>query len=145
MRNNTLVSVITFPPDLFYPVGVHTLGMFVRKGIPHPHQQNVLWIRAINDGLLKSKGKRLPNSRAVNDYEMAIHDVRAFLGNPAHPIQGINKFQKAHPISFDDPLLELVPENYLDDAKPTELEIEEGIEKVIRDTMAFLVSEGGRR
>lgn len=31
LKNNTLLSVITFPYDLFYPVGVNALGMFIKK------------------------------------------------------------------------------------------------------------------
>jgi type I restriction enzyme M protein len=56
LKRNSLMSVVTFPPDLFYPVGVHTLGIFIKKGVPHPSNQPVLWIRGINDGLLKLKG-----------------------------------------------------------------------------------------
>jgi type I restriction-modification system DNA methylase subunit len=144
LKKNTLLSVVTFPPDLFYPIGVHSVGIFVRKGIPHPKQQNVLWLRALNDGLLKRKGKRLPNTRAANDYDAARDNVKAFLLNPRHSLPNVNRFQKASPISFEDPLLELVPENYLDEAPPTEREIEVGIERVIRDTISFFVSEGWR-
>jgi type I restriction enzyme M protein len=145
LRHNTLLSVVTFPPDLFYPIGVHTIGIFVRKGIAHSKEASVLWVRAINDGLLKNKGKRLPSSRTTDDYQAVRNDARAFLANPSHAIKDVNKFQKACPISFSDPLLELVPENYLDEAKPTEQELEKDIEQVMRDTMAFLLGEGGRR
>jgi hypothetical protein len=31
------------------------VGIFVQKGIPHPPEQNVLWLRSINDGLLKKR------------------------------------------------------------------------------------------
>jgi type I restriction enzyme M protein len=68
LKNNTLVSVITFPEDLFYPVGVHTLGLIVRKGMPHIQNQKVLWLRALNDGRWKKKGKRLEHPKAKNDY-----------------------------------------------------------------------------
>ena len=40
LPNHTLLSVVTFPGDLFYPVGVHSVGIFVRKGTPHPPEQN---------------------------------------------------------------------------------------------------------
>ena len=33
LKENTLLSVVTFPPELFYPVGVHTLGVVIKKGI----------------------------------------------------------------------------------------------------------------
>ena len=142
LRNNSLLSVITFPEDLFYPVGVHTVGIFVKKGTPHRKDQRVLWVRALNDGMLKSKGKRLPNSKTNNDY-LEIRDlVKAFLYNPSLPVTNIDRFQKACPIDFSDSLLELVPENYLDQPPPSEEEIREGIEQVIRDSVAFMIREG---
>jgi hypothetical protein len=139
LRGNSLLAVITFPQDLFYPVGVHTVGIFVKKGVPQPPAQNVLWIRAVNDGLLKSKGKRLPNPKATNDYIVVRDTIKAFLANPTMKVKNIECFQKAWPVDFSDPLLELVPENYLDQAPPTEEEIREGIDQVIRDSVAFLI------
>lgn len=142
LKKHTLLAVITFPEDLFYPIGTHTVGIFIRKGIPHPKEQNVLWIRAVNDGLLKSKGKRLPSDRAANDYAQIKDMVRGFLVSPAMPITAKDQFQKACPIDFSDPLLELVPENYLDQVHPMQEEIRKGIEQVIRDSVAFLIRSG---
>lgn len=141
LPSHTLLSVVTFPGDLFYPVGVHSLGLFIQKGTPHPKTQNVLWIRAVNDGLLKSKGKRLPNAKAPNDLNTVRDLLRAFLSNPKHPVASINRFQKACPIEFDDPFAELVPENYLGDSPPSDDEIRAGMEQVLRDTAAFLIGE----
>jgi hypothetical protein len=138
---NTLLAVVTFPGDLFYPVGVHSVGIFVQKGIPHPPQQNVLWLRATNDGLLKSKGKRLPSAKATDDLSATQALLKAFLANPHHPVSSINRFQKACPIDPNDKLLELVPENYLDESPATDDEIRAGIEQVLRDTAAFLIGE----
>jgi type I restriction enzyme M protein len=142
LANNTLLSVVTFPDDLLYPVGVHTLGVFVKKGIPHDRKQNVLWIRAINDGLLKSKGKRLPNPKAKNDYPVIRDLLRGFIANPSMTIKSLQCFQKACPIDFADPLLELVPENYLDQFPPSDEEVRSGIEEVIRNSVAFLIRSG---
>jgi hypothetical protein len=141
LSKNTLISVITFPEDLFYPVGIHTLGIFIKRGIPHPIKQNVLWIRALNDGLLKSKGKRLPDQRAKNDFIKITNIVKAFLQNPNHFVKKQYRFQKACPIDFTDPLLELVPENYLDQKSPTDDEIQEGIKQVIMDAVSFLIKK----
>lgn len=140
LANNTLLSVITLPEDLFYPVGVHTVGIFVRKGTPHPKDQNVLWVRATNDGLLKRKGKRLPSSRAKDDYPVIKEMVRSFLIDPSISIENKEKFQKACPVDMEDPLMELVPENYLDQAELTSAEVRAGIERVVRDAVAFSVS-----
>jgi len=142
LRHHTLIGVLTLPEDLFYPVGVHTVGIIVKKGIPHPTEQNVLWIRAIHDGLLKSKGKRLPNPRSKDDFATIRNMVKAFVANPSHEVPSIEQFQKACPIDFTDPLLELVPENYLDQSPPSEDEIRTGIEQVIRDSVAFLIRAG---
>jgi len=40
-------------------------------------------------------------------------------------------------------MLELVPESYLDQAPPTEEEVCEGIDALIRESVAFLVKVGG--
>ncbi|MYD57043.1 MAG: N-6 DNA methylase, partial [Rhodothermaceae bacterium] len=58
LKHNTLLSVITFPPELFYPVSVHTLGVVIKKGSEHPKHQQVFWLRAVRDGYVKIKGKR---------------------------------------------------------------------------------------
>jgi len=34
LERHSLLSVVTFPEDLFYPIGVHTVGIFVKKGVP---------------------------------------------------------------------------------------------------------------
>ena len=142
LTGNTLLSVVTFPPDLFYPVSVHTVGIFIRKGVPHPKSQNVLWLRAINDGLAKSKGKRLPDRAAGNDYPRLTPLLKAFIQNPEHPIRNTLQLQKACPIDFNDPLLELVAENYLDQAPPSDNELTVGMEAVLRDTVSYIVRAG---
>jgi type I restriction enzyme M protein len=139
LPNHTLLSVMTFPGDLFYPVGITSVGVFIRKGIPHDPNQPVLWIRALNDGLLKSKGKRLPNSRATNDLEAISDKLRAFLDNPNYRINAVNQFIKKAPIDSTDTHAELVPEAYLDQAEPTHQQVSQGMEQGMRDMLAFLV------
>ncbi len=142
LANHTVLGVVTFPIDVFYPIGVTTIGIFVKKGIPHPSNQNVLWVRALSDGLLKRKGKRLPSERTTNELEDSKPIVKAFLNNPIYPVPNIEMRQIACPINFSDKLLELVPENYLDQTPPTEEEIHLGIEQIIRDAVAFLIRSG---
>jgi len=139
LTHNTLLAVMTFPADIFYPVGVHTIGIFIKKGIPHPPGQNVLWLRTINDGLVKSKGRRLPSCHVPNDF-IEVHPIlKAFLANQQYPVPNIERLQKACPIDFSDKLLELVPEAYLDQPMPTTDEIQSGIEQVVRDTVAYMI------
>jgi len=132
LNENTLLSVVTFPIDIFYPIGVTTVGVFIKKGIPHKRDQNVLWLRALNDGLLKSKGKRLPNPKALDDLKTIMPILKAFLRDQNLPVKNIDQFQKASLIDFNDKHLELVPEAYLDQAFPTTTEISNVIESNIR-------------
>jgi len=141
LRNNTLLSVLTFPPDLFYQAGSSqlTVGIFVRKGIPHKKDQKVLWIRAINDGLAKKKRKRLPNPKVPNDLLKVKDMLQSFIQNPKVTVKNIPEFQKTTPINFGKTSLELVPEEYLDEREPTEKEMRVDVENSAREMVAFLI------
>jgi hypothetical protein len=65
--------------------------------------------------------------------------LKAFIHNPDLPIDNIHQFQRAAPIDFNDLILELVPEVYLDQAIPNEEEIEEGVEQLVRETVAQII------
>ena len=137
LRSNTLLSVVTFPKDLFYPIGVHTVGIFVKKGVAHPKNKKIFWIRALNDGFLKKKGKRLRNSRATNDFPKIRDMLQSFMINQDIRIENIPEFQKVCVIDFEDENLELIPENYLDEKEITEEKLKNEIEKLMRGNIAF--------
>jgi len=139
LPHNRLLAVITLPGDLFYPVGVTTVGIFVKKGIPHRKEDRVLWVRALTDGLVKSKGKRLPNPRASNDLERARSLLQAFIHNQSHPVPNRHQFMKAAPIDFGDDKLELVPEVYLDQAESSMSKIVGRVEESVRDAFSYLI------
>lgn len=139
LPNHTLLSVVSFPIDMFYPIGVTTVGVFIKKGIPHSKDQNVLWIRAPGDGLLKSKGKRLPNPKATNELAKAVPILKAFLRDQQHPVDNAEQFHKACPIDFDDKQLELVPEVYLDQARPSTQDLFSILEEDLRNLFAYLI------
>lgn len=142
LKENTLLSVITFPPELFYPIGVHTVGVFIKKGIPHPKEQNVLWARATHDGMLKKKGKRLPDNTEPNDLARVLPIVRAFVHNPSFPVNSIPEVCKAAPINLSDTLLELIPEAYVDSKLPSKEELEKEVDKLTRETISYLIRTG---
>lgn len=139
INDNTLLSVVTFPEDLFYPVGVHTVGLFVKKGVPHSKEQKVLWIRALNDGRWKKKGKRLEHPKATDDYSTILTVLREFIKNQDLPITNVPMFQKAAQIDSTDPDVELVPEAYLDEKAISLNEIIDSIEQLMRDNIAFRI------
>ena len=139
LPKHTLLAVVSFPIDVFYPIGVTTVGVFIRKGIPHPKEQNVLWIRALSDGFLKSKGKRLPHPKASNDLSASTPTLKAFLRDPSHPVEGALQFYKAARIDWEDSQVELVPEVYLDQARPSANELFAILEENLRNLLAYLV------
>ncbi|WP_102401369.1 N-6 DNA methylase [Haloimpatiens massiliensis] len=140
LRDNTLLSVITFPKDLFYPVGVQSVGIIIKKGISHPWKQNVLWIRALKDGYIKVKGKRLFCENEQNHIEKIKNLVRQFIKEPSMRIKEIDKFQIASVIDIKDDSLELVPEVYLTENKNLPFsEITNGIDEVITRFIAFSI------
>jgi len=138
---NTLLSVINFPDDLFYPIGTQTCGIIVKKGVQHIREQNVLWLQAKTDGLLKSKGKRLPSRRTTNEIEVKKELVKRFVLNQRLCVQNVPEVQKASPIDFTDKLLELLPEVYLDEKKPAQNELKNRVEKTLRETVAFMIRD----
>ena len=139
LTRHTLLAVVSFPADVFYPIGVTTVGVFIRKGTPHPTEQNVLWIRAPGDGFSKSKGKRLPNQNASNELFDSSPILKAFLSDPSSPVESVLQFYKATSIDRQDKQVELVPEVYLDQSRPTVDELFNVLEEDMRSLLAYLV------
>ena len=100
LKENTLLSVITFPPELFYPIGVHTLGVVIKKASPHPKKQPVLWMRVTHDGYIKLKGKRVLAPNEPNDFESVTSITRAFIHDTSLAVESQPAFIKAAPVNF---------------------------------------------
>ena len=139
LNEHTLLSVITLPIDIFYPVSAPPVGVVIKKGISHAPMNCVLWVRAETDGHLKSKGKRLPSSLTSNQLEECLPWVRAFLNDSDVEVPNTPKFMTAKPIDFGDPLLELVPEAYLDQEALSDDDVLVGVDSILRDAAAFLI------
>ncbi|MCG2695461.1 SAM-dependent methyltransferase [Candidatus Parcubacteria bacterium] len=140
LENNTLLSVITFPEDLFYPVSVGTIGVFVKKGVPHSFEnQNVYFARTITDGFRKKKGKRVTDKRERNQLKEIKEELKSFIVNQNLKFKDVSEFKKVCKLDREDRNYELVPEAYIDSKIPTHKEIEEGIEEMIRESVAFKI------
>ncbi len=145
LRDNTLIAVITFPPDVFYPIGINTVGIIVKKGVPHPREQKVLWLRAIHDGFVKRKGKRLKPKPPLTERDMLSEykeKIQQFVINPSFAIRSVPQECKLEKIDFSDTdtSLELIPELYLDECIPKQEEIIAGIETLVRETAGYLLT-----
>jgi type I restriction-modification system DNA methylase subunit len=138
LKENTLLSVVTFPAELFVPIGVRTVGVFIRKGVPQKDQK-VLWVRASHDGFRLIKGRRFHHEGEKDDLEEVKPTLKEFIENPKTSVENIPEFQKSTSIDYDDKILELCPEAYLDEIPPSLDDIKEGVEATVRDTVAFLI------
>jgi len=140
LNNNTLLSVITFPEDLFYPVSVGTVGIFVKKGKPHNFEnQNVYFARAITDGFRKKKGKRMKVKKEKNQLNEIQKELKDFISNQDRVIKNIPEFKKICKLDRKDKNIELVPEAYIESKIPSLEELEYGIEKMVREAIAFKI------
>ena len=149
LANHTLLAVLTLPSELFYPAAKKQVAaIIVKKGGPHPREQSVFWARIARDGHVTSKSKRLPASEFTppRDEPDQLVDVLPFLQNfISHPTTlNVNKpgVYKTAPIDFSDPLLELVPEAYLDTEAVSAAQLKRAVDEMARQTAAFLVRFG---
>ena len=145
LKNNTLLSVITLPHDVFYGAnaGTNTVMLIVKKGIPHDDTQKVLWLRAIHDGFVKRKGKRLKPKHPIVERDMLTEYrelVKQFIKDQDTEIPNVPEECKICEIDFRDTQLELVPEYYLDEFIPSNDDIKNGVEALVRETAGYLLT-----
>lgn len=131
LNSNTLVSVISFPNDLFYPqASVEPVIIIVKKGIPHSNNAKTLFGRVVDDGFIKLKKRRLPHGRTsqLDEFSPRIRDY--IIGNDIEEVPG---YLQSKVIDMNDKYLELIPQNYLDNA-PLD-------ENQLKNSMSNLYSE----
>lgn len=149
LRHHTLLAVVTLPNSLFVPAALKQVAaVIVRKGFPHPKQQPVFWAKVSHDGHLVIKKKRLPASELrparveLDQIPQLLPVLRNFLANPMSFAANVPMFYKTEPIDFADPLLELLPEAYLDTGIPSNADLAAAVDEMARQTVAFLVRFG---
>ncbi|MBS1858973.1 MAG: N-6 DNA methylase, partial [Acidobacteria bacterium] len=109
IEGNQILAVVLFPNDLFYPVAVESVGIFIKKGVPHG-ANDVLWIRLDDDGYTKWKGFRIPKHgvNPLDRLQPLAQVARAWVngGIKAAIEPGLYEF---HPIRVD----ELIPQAHM--------------------------------
>ena len=108
-KENTLKAVIKFPEDLFYPVGVHTSAVIIKKGTPHNFNDDVFWGK-LSDGYFKKKGAM--RKKESGNIEFVKSVLKDFLNNSGNIIKNKPKEYSIEPI-YKDKDLECAPEYYL--------------------------------
>lgn len=149
LRNHTLLSVVTMPDELFYPAAQKQVAaLIVKKGTPHPKEQDVFWARIERDGHLKVKSKRLPAQELrpprteLDQVPIILPPLRAFIASPGATSINVPRLCKTAPIDYGDPLLELLPEAYVDSEKASPADLAKAVDDMVRETAAFLVRFG---
>ena len=149
LARNTLLAVITLPHELFYPAAQKQVAaIIVKKGFPHPKAQPVFWGRIANDGHIKVKSKRLkasemrPPREVDDDIPSILLLLQSFVANPVSVSVNQPLLSKTVPIDYEDPLLELLPEVYLDGPAPSSNVITQAVAQMAREHAAFLVKFG---
>lgn len=114
IQDNSVVSVISFPNDLFYPqASVEPVIVVIRKGVRHANETETLFVRITDDGFTKLKKRRLPHGNQ-SQLDLLQDDIKSFIeGGPVNEIPGL---MQAKSFDVDDDHLELIPQQYLDNA-----------------------------
>jgi hypothetical protein len=142
LAENTLLAVVSFPEDLFYPVaGKHTCGIIVRRGIPHEYTKDVLWVQILDDGYIKRKKKRLSRNPDNNDLTKSVDLITKFIHEGSVP-KSVPRFIKASPIADKDTDLELVPGVNLENKDYTIPELKERLGEQLRGLFSFAIRNG---
>ena len=140
LKNNRLLAVVTFPEDLFYPVSVGTIGIFIKKGIPHNFDKDkVFFARCVQDGFAKKKGVRKENSKVRNMLNEIKEELKNFIKNQNVKDISIPEFKRICLLDKEDKDIELVAEAYIESSIPTLKELENGLDEMIREAIAFKI------
>jgi len=141
LQENTLLSVVTFPEDLFQPsASVGTIGVFIKKGISHDFDtQKVYFGRITKDGYKLKKGKRIENSNIENQLTDMKEELKAFMINQNLKFSDEPEFKKICLLNKEDKSLELLPECYIDSKVPSLEEIEKGVEDLIKNCACYII------
>lgn len=142
LEKNTLLSVITFPNDVFYPqANPASLAIIVKKGIPHNPKQKVLWIKTWNDGFRKMKRKRIKDDRISDDLTKIKPLVQSWITNQNIEVENIPELQKVSTIDFSDSneTFELIPEAFVDVKIPSEEQIRFGVDEGLRELISHMI------
>lgn len=139
LPEHTVRAVVSLPEDLFYPVSVDTVAVVIEKGRPHKPEDEIFWARVRRDGHMKFKGKRMRSDRVFDDLAVITPDLLAAIDNRGHALSAIPGLMKKAPVDMTDPLLELLPQVYLDEPTPDPIDIRLDVEHAIKEYLSFLI------
>jgi hypothetical protein len=146
LKKHTLLAVVSLPHELFVPAALkQVVGVVIKKGSAHPRKQPVFWARVENDGHAVMKKKRLPGQDmrppkiVTDDIPKILTPLRSFIAHPGSLTINEPMLCKTAPIDFDDPLLELLPEAYIDSKPYTAAAVHGAMDTLAREMACYLI------
>jgi type I restriction-modification system DNA methylase subunit len=141
LDENTLLSVVTLPEELFTPISVGTVGIFIQKGVPHNYAENVLFARATSDGFKSKKGVRFFDETFDNKLLNIKDDIKAFLKNKKHKIKYIAEVKQTLKLNMkDNKKCKLLPEFYMTTKPPCMQELSNNISQINKSLICHLIN-----
>jgi type I restriction-modification system DNA methylase subunit len=115
LETNSVLCVISFPNDLFYPqASVEPVIVIIKKGQQHSPETKTLFVRITDDGFVKLKKRRLPHGGS-NQLDLFENDIKTFIaGGTVNEVPG---FIQVKNIDMADRNLEIIPQQHLDNAE----------------------------
>ncbi|MDO8511040.1 MAG: hypothetical protein Q7S55_02640, partial [Nanoarchaeota archaeon] len=111
------------------------------KGTPHNYlKDEVYFARCIQDGFVKKKGVRKESTKVRNMLEEIKEELKQFaiLGKTPE-VKNIPEFKKICLLDKNDKECELVAEAYIESSIPSVKELEQGLDEMIREAIAFKI------
>jgi type I restriction enzyme M protein len=146
LKKHTLLAVVSLPHELFVPAALkQVVGVVIKKGAAHPKKQSVFWARVENDGYAVMKKKRLPGQDmrppkvVADDIPKILAPLRSFIAHPGSVTVNKPMLCKTAPIDFEDPLLELLPEAYIDSEPYTAAAVHGAMDTLAREMACYLI------
>jgi type I restriction enzyme M protein len=129
LAHNSLLAVCQLPDELFQPYASSTTSILLfEKGVPHNPKRKSVFVRIQYDGLTLKKGVRVARQDSKNQIPLALD---AIINRKEIP-----GFSGVQTISGN---AEWAPGAYIPSALPTEEELKENIDDLLRRFVSFYI------
>jgi len=140
IKTNSILAVISFPSDLFYPqASVECVIVVIKKKVPHTNHTKTLFARITDDGFTKLKKRRLPHGRD-SQLDLLQDDIKSFIeGGTINEVPGLIQTKS---FDIEDKHLEIIPQQYLDNAALDTKELSDSLGSIYSELVFQQIRRG---
>jgi type I restriction enzyme M protein len=140
IKTNSILTVISFPSDLFYPqASVECVIVVIKKSVPHTNNTKTLFARITDDGFAKLKKRRLPHGRQ-SQLDLLQDDIKSFIeGGAINEVPGLIQTKS---FDIEDKHLEIIPQEYLDNAALDTKELSDSLGAIYSELVFQQIRKG---